>query len=195
MADPERYATLTDLQSILTDRADAIVGLADDLAAASGAVESYAGRVFTLAESATARVFRPTRTDRVAVDDISSTSGLVVKIGQPGAWDTTLTADSDYWLTPDNAMEHGRPFERVWTARTLVPATWPTVQVTALWGWPAVPDEVRKATLMLAARLYSRRSSPTGVAGFGDYGVVRVTASDADVARLLDPYTKPSGGW
>jgi hypothetical protein len=48
------------------------------------------------------------------------------------------------------------------------------------------PD-VQLAILLLASRLYKRRQSPEGVAGFGVEGVVvRVLASDPDINRLLE---------
>lgn len=191
MADPERYATVSSLSAMLTDRPSALVGLSDVLDAASGAVESYCGRVFTKAETASARQFTVNRSDRVHVDDIAALTDLAVKVGTPGAF----VAISAYWLTPLNSFALGRPAEWVYSGDLFTVATGPTVEVTALWGWPSVPAEVSRATLLMAARLWSRQSSPTGVAGFGDYGVVRVTSSDADVARLLDPYAKPSGGW
>lgn len=46
------------------------------------------------------------------------------------------------------------------------------------------PD-VTEAILLLAGRLYNRRNSPEGVAGWGDMGVVRVVSVDPDVERLL----------
>jgi hypothetical protein len=47
-------------------------------------------------------------------------------------------------------------------------------------------DEVQEAIVLLASRLYKRRNSPEGVAGWNDLGVVRIAASDPDVARLLE---------
>jgi hypothetical protein len=47
--------------------------------------------------------------------------------------------------------------------------------------------EVLEAILMIASRLYKRRQSPEGVAGFGGEGaVVRIVASDPDVVSLLE---------
>ena len=47
--------------------------------------------------------------------------------------------------------------------------------------------EVDTATLLLASRLYKRRQSPEGTAGFGGDGVVvRVLANDPDVKALLE---------
>jgi len=48
-------------------------------------------------------------------------------------------------------------------------------------------DDVQTAVIMMAARLYARRRSPEGVAGFGAEGLtVRVLASDPDIYRLLE---------
>ena len=45
---------------------------------------------------------------------------------------------------------------------------------------------MQEAIILLASRLYKRRQSPEGVAGWGDLGVVRILASDPDINRLLE---------
>ena len=40
---------------------------------------------------------------------------------------------------------------------------------------------------MLASRLFRRRLSPEGVAGFGEFGAVRVIAQDPDIEALMTP--------
>lgn len=47
-------------------------------------------------------------------------------------------------------------------------------------------DETQEAIVLLASRLYKRRNSPEGVSGWGDLGVIRILASDPDIARLLE---------
>lgn len=47
-------------------------------------------------------------------------------------------------------------------------------------------DEVQEAILLLSSRLYKRRQSSEGVAGWGDLGVIRIMASDPDIERLLE---------
>jgi hypothetical protein len=47
-------------------------------------------------------------------------------------------------------------------------------------------DETQEAIVLLASRLYKRRNSPEGVAGWGDLGVIRIVASDPDIALLLE---------
>lgn len=48
--------------------------------------------------------------------------------------------------------------------------------------------EVVEAILMVALRLYKRRQSPEGVAGWDDMGVVRIMARDPDVERLIEQH-------
>lgn len=47
-------------------------------------------------------------------------------------------------------------------------------------------DETQEAILLLSSRLYKRKNSPEGVAGWGDLGVIRIIATDPDITRLLE---------
>jgi hypothetical protein len=49
------------------------------------------------------------------------------------------------------------------------------------------PDVVQ-AVLLLGSRLYKRRLSPEGVAGWDDMGPVRVLNRDPDVDRLIEQH-------
>lgn len=189
MSEPERYTTVELLQDRLTERADAVDGITQALAAASTAVERYCHRVFTLAGTASARVFAPLSASHCIVDDIGSTTDLEIALGWDGQFDTTLTS-TEFWFLDPNAIERGEPFTDLRSAGLFTRLDRPTVQVTARWGWPAIPDDVAEAVLLLASRLWSRRTSPTGVAGFSEYGVVRITAADADVTALLYDYRR-----
>jgi hypothetical protein len=64
-----------------------------------------------------------------------------------------------------------------------------TLQVTAKFGWSAVPVDVEEACLLKAASLFKRKDAPFGVAGFGEFGVVRIRR-DSDVGELLNPYVR-----
>lgn len=55
--------------------------------------------------------------------------------------------------------------------------------------------EVTQATLLLAARLYKRRLSPEGVAGWSDLGVIRVVARDPDIERLIEQHIDAYKAW
>lgn len=58
------------------------------------------------------------------------------------------------------------------------------------------PEDIRAALMMQAQRLFARRSSPTGVAGYSDVGPVYVSRWDPDVERLLrvGSWAKPRVG-
>lgn len=61
-------------------------------------------------------------------------------------------------------------------------------EVTGTWGWPDVPAAITQATRIMVSRIMKRQESPQGVAGFGEYGVVRISRIDPDVMSLLAPY-------
>jgi hypothetical protein len=46
--------------------------------------------------------------------------------------------------------------------------------------------EVTEAILLMASRLFKRRQSPEGVAGWSDLGAVRIVSRDPDVEALLE---------
>jgi hypothetical protein len=75
--------------------------------------------------------------------------------------------------------------------------TWPTgtlrpsVQVTARWGWDAVPAPVRQSTLHLAASLFKLEHAPFGVLAVGDFGPIKAPADTLrNVKALLEPYRR-----
>ena len=189
------YVALSELKSALgitgsTD--DSFLNLAIDSAEES--IDDLCGRVFTAAGSASARTYRA-QPYLAVTDDVSTLTGLVVKTDTSGdgTFDTTW-ASTDYQVEPLNNLTKGRSVNNL---RAVGSYTFPvygdglaSVEVTADWGWPAVPDSIKQATLMLAARLYSRKASPMGVIGVGDFGPVRVSRSDPDIAHLLMDYRR-----
>lgn len=179
----------------ITDAAvDDLLDLARE--AASRAVDAYCGRRFYQDASASARTYRMAgrlvSTDDgevLLVDDISTATGLIVEVGNTTDGWTVVTSEVE--LTPDNALARGR------AAEGLLRPYWPQasratrVRVTARWGWAAVPPEVAEAALILAGRLYKRKDSPEGVMGSSEWGVIRVSRTDPDVASLLADYALP----
>lgn len=168
------------------------------ISSASLWVNSYCGRDFNDAGTATARTFH--LTGQVAVvDDFHTTTGLVVKTdsGNDGTFETTWSA-SDYQLEPLNGVANGLtgwPYTKIRFVDRYVYRTRggrPVVEVTAQWGWASVPAPVKKATMIQAARLFKRRHSPEGILGGSEqFGAVRVGSRlDPDVQALLDPYRR-----
>jgi hypothetical protein len=201
------YATVGELRASLSNNANLDAGaLAAALRAASRAVDDHCqrpGRKFWLDAATTSRTYRPADPWCCWVDDIGTSTGLVVKTDtdNDGTFETTWTA-ADYQLEPLNASTNGtaHAFTQLVAVGDLTfpylisYRRRPTVQVTARHGWSSIPDPVRQATLLLGARYYRRRDVPFGnEAGFGDFGPMRITTRDADVMSLLAPYTIPTG--
>ena len=197
------YCEVADLRALFAD-----AGSVSDLAvverainSASRAIDRYCGRFFYLEAATSTRVYRPTEPDIAWVDDIGSLDGLVIRTDTngDGTWATTLDSD-EYLLEPLNANVVGAGSTvqpHAWwrivpldTRYFPVSASRVTLQVTAKFGWSAVPDEIGEACLLKAAGLYKRKDSPHGVMGFDGFGAVRVTRQDPDVIALLRPYMK-----
>jgi len=202
---PALYATLADLKQIRpspTGNADIDAALLRALNTASRRIDRMCGgRQFWLDKTATARIFRPQ--GRVApaqygewllIDDIGDPTGMIVEVGNG----TTFTAITNYDTGPENAIAYQTPITKLfrrlmpWTNWTMQPNA--QIRVTALWGWPIIPDEVVQATLIMANRLYLRKDSPEGVLGNSEWGVVRVGARDPDVSELLGDLMLPGVG-
>lgn len=187
------YTRLSDLKNLL-----AITRSSDDdaLYLAIDAAQAWINsNVRTFAKSTTAepRRFTLANKDLLLVDDIATADDLEVATSNGDGTYTALPASS--WTTWPTTALTGVPARPV-TGIRLVGGCWRIdaygVQVTARWGWPTIPPEVSQAALLLSARLFKRKDSPSGlVEGVGEIGLVRITASDADVRSLLGPFMLP----
>jgi hypothetical protein len=203
MAITNGYATLTQIKNYMSISDNTDNDLLEDLIeSASRSIDRIANRRFYLDANASARLYRAYSDIFVYVDDIGTTSGLLVAldINGNGTYTKTLTLNTDYILDPLTASSLGRPF----TQLTMVSNTesWPIfpgltqnglrpgVQVTARWGWPSVPDDINMACLILTADLYKRKDAPGGILGLGDLGVVRMSPIGRDVTAMVRAYKK-----
>lgn len=198
------YATLAELKAMLdipVEYTDKDTRLERAVEGASRRIDGWCHRSFTTAGtaagSATARVFSPQSGGVVYLDDVANTAGFVVKTDDnaDGTYETTWAA-TDYQLEPLNAIGRGEPGYRLLAVNRVFP-TWTApapIQVTANWGWPSVPHDVREACLLLAGRQFKRGDSLLGVAGFGDIGAITVRSVDPDVTALLQPYRRLAVG-
>ena len=158
------------------------------IAASDKEIDQITGRTFVVPSGATAKTFIPYDDYTLYVDDVAQLTGLVVKedTNLDGTYDTTLTITTDYVVDGNNA-----PYRVI---KRVDGDTWPrdrygraTCQVTAFYGYGmAVPDQIKQCSLVIAARLYQRRSSPLGFqAGSVDVGFVRISRTDPEVIALL----------
>jgi hypothetical protein len=169
MAYGDPYASVLELETRLgqTDNGT----FADLLDMASRAIESFTRRQFnkqTTGPVATARRFRALDPQRLPVDDFHVVTDLAIEVNGT-AWDVT-----DVELRPPDGVVNGQSgwpfFDLLTLARTWPPGRRAKVEVTAHWGWNAVPEGIRQATLDLAEIM--------SYGGGGGSGVVRAEAID-----------------
>lgn len=161
---------------------------------ASRAIDLATNRQFGVDAAPTTRFYRSKTVSpcvaRVKIDDIMTTTGLVV-VTNDGT-DTPI----GHTLTPVNNLVKGKP----WTELRLMNyygcriARWQAedVKVTGTFGWTAVPTTIKQACLLQANRFLARREAPFGVAGSPDQGSeMRLLARvDPDVAVLIARYVR-----
>lgn len=176
--------------------------IAAAITAASREVDGHCRRRFYADASTSARLFHRTENHTVRIDDaiVGSISAVELDTGVDRSWSKTLTA-AEWIAYPLNGIgDSGEawPVTKLRTAGQLIipqdtTSEMPTVRVTARWGWPSVPQPVKQAALILAAETYKLREAPFGVAGFDQYGAVRIK-SLPQVERMLAPYVLYEAG-
>jgi hypothetical protein len=203
MAMNNPYCSLNDakLAARITDTIDdALLELS--IESSSRDIDAYTERVFfSTGATAVSRVYIPQDLYLLETDDIISVTSIKSDSTGEGGFDLEWDV-SDFQLEPLNGIAGGitTPFTRI---RAVGSKLWPiyeprdinagqaSVEITGVFGFPSVPIAIKQATVLSALRAYKRYESPTGVLGFSDMGVVRVsTRLDPDVQRLIDPYRK-----
>lgn len=134
------------------------------------------------------------------VDDIATATGLIVKIDddRDGSFadSTALTIGTDFVLTPENAQRGPEP--RPYTAIRLTPygawGRWPAgcrVEVTAIYGWPAVPAPIETATIELVRLIRIQGPRATNVVNIGLENIEQVSPeARAIVEKLVRDYAR-----
>ena len=167
--------------------------------AASRLIDGYCNRKFWQSGTAS-RIYQAEDSFYCSIDDIAGTAITLKTSSQAdGTFDVTWKV-SDYQLEPLNGNLDGLEwsYDKI---RAVGDYLFPTVnanygeqalvQVTAVFGWPAIPEPVTQATIIQASRIFKRYDSPLGVAGFGDLGAIRVSRYlDPDMAQLVEPYRR-----
>jgi hypothetical protein len=201
MAITNGYCTLEQVKAALriTDTVDDSL-LEGSVESASRLIDGYAMRNFYQSGTVT-RLFATQDQLYCQTDDIAGTAiVLETSNAADGVFDVTWSP-TDYQLEPLNGNLDGIPwaFDRI---RAVGDYVFPTgnvigddeqalVRVTTVFGWPSVPKAVETACIIQASRIFKRFDSPLGVAGFGDFGAVRVSRFlDPDVEQLVMPYKK-----
>lgn len=204
MAITNGYCTLAQLKSYIDQGGNVTLGSGDDselefaINSASRSIDSWCNRRFYVDGAVSARVFVAESTTRLKVDDFSTSTGLVVKTDSTGngTFDRTWTA-ADYQLHPLNGVVEGIEGWPYWIIEAIDAEAFPVdrrarVQVTAKWGWAAVPDPVLQACLVQSLANFKRKDAPFGVIGFDELtGAVRAGGALESAAQThLAPYRR-----
>lgn len=176
-------------RAVLGEQVEAVSRMIDDICGRSFYQTASQARVFE-ADCARELEFGP-------FNDVVSVSSLKVDQDGDGVFETTISS-SDYQLGELNAAVQGWPYEELCLLNS---ATFPLyaasgreglVQITGVYGWPAVPSGVKAAARLLLNELVKLKDAPFGVAGATDVGVAYVRSNlPARVPDLLDRYIHP----
>lgn len=149
------------------------------LDAASKAVETYAGRDFDQTNGvATERIFQYDGSGFLDIDDCTSVTS--VKVYTPNVADYTMDA-TEWTAMPGTSLSpvfyylllHGGPyifsispemgFERNLDQYPPSRFKSSTIGVTATWGWPAIPSDVKLATALTIQHFVGTRGATEGL--------------------------------
>lgn len=190
----KEWAGLDDaIDDVIVDRA---------IGAVSRGIDNFTKTRFWQTSAGTARVFDSCDGRQLDIDDAVAVTQVATDTDTDGVFETVWAA-GDYQLFPLNpaAAPEPKPYTHLHAVGTLrfprptISSRAGLVEVTGTWGWPAIPDAVYQATLILVNRIVKRRGSPEGVAGFDEFGTVRISSrDDPDAVRYLLPYQKVEFG-
>ena len=134
----------------------------------------------------------PAVPDRIVpIDDLFLTNQVIGDlVFKDHATQAVLTLDR---LWPFNAAQTGDPYTAaLFAPGTLIPEGEGSIDLTAKFGWVAVPSTIKNAALLQAGRYFKRASSLFGVAGNDAMGnVMRLWAQlDPDVEMMVRDFRR-----
>tara|TARA_Y100000052_G_C2929913_1_gene73708 strand:+ start:78 stop:716 length:639 start_codon:yes stop_codon:yes gene_type:complete len=171
---------------------------------ASRQIDRICRRRFWQDSTVQVRTFTPISNIFLEVPDISTTTGLIVKTDSTdnGTYDTTLTINTDFIVTPTNPRllgtgsgEH-EPFTQIRILNTrsserFDPDIINNVQITAKFGFAVIPEDIKQATLIQALRLFKRKDTPFNVFGNEQTGTVELfNKFDPDAMSLIKNFRR-----
>ena len=169
-------------------------------------IDKITGRRFYQDESVAVRTYTPVNAFILDVDDISTATGLIVKLddNDDGTHETTLTINTDFILNPTNpdlikqtgGTSYYAPYQQIRildsrSSERFDPTIINNVQVTAKFGYSFVPEAIKQATLIQALRLFKRKDAPFNILGNEQTGQIELfNKFDPDARELIKGYIK-----
>ena len=196
------YATVTEIKTSLnkTDNTDDGV-LVQLLDAASENIDRFCNRPdgFMADTTATARLYRGSGTGWQRIDEFVEVSTVKVKPSSTSSYETWTSSDylecaGDERFPNYNPTVQGKPYDALRVDPNgdytifYQDGTYPTVEITAKWGYATqVPYSIKTACIMQAERWYKRmKSGMSDTLASAEIGMLMYTRSlDPDIQRLL----------
>jgi hypothetical protein len=173
---------------------------------ASRQIDKITGRRFYQDSSAQVKTYTPNNEFILDVDDISTTTGLIVKLddNDDGTYETTLTINTDFIVEPVNPdiikITGGTTYLAPYTELRILntrsserfdPSIVNNVQVTAKFGYSFIPEPIKQATLIQGLRLFKRKDAPFNILGNEQTGQIELfNKFDPDARELIKGYIK-----
>lgn len=158
------------------------------ISAASRQVDDYTGRRFYLDDTDSLREYLATGDPVLEVHDFATTTGLTVV-----DYGTEVVLGTDFYVAPINGIAANgepTPFNQLVRFYSIPWADYgqgPTISVTAQWGWAAVPDLVKQATILLAADMKENGNAYFGVIGLDAGATIRARVNTV-AGSLINRY-------
>lgn len=169
------------------------------IGAACRAFDNATGRRYYLdADAAQVRTYTPQSGRITMIDDLVTMTSVKIDRNGDGIYEETWTLGTEYVLEPSNGPADGKPYEhlhcRRWANRYFPTDVELSVQVTAKFGWPSIPDDVEAAVTILATKMLRRmREAPFGIvaiSGMDQVALRSIARSDPDVAPIVAAYSR-----
>ena len=174
------YATLSDYEAVYGPGAEDTASVEGALDAVSDYIDNITQRRFVREAEETQRVFQsyPYEGGMVASTDDMSEEPSAVEAWNGSAWE----AITGTYSTPFDAPTRNEPYLSLHKDCYTAPAR---IRVTARWGWPEVPADIKRATIELAAIVLVEGPRATNVQTVVDSGFNAERALQPSVNRLL----------
>lgn len=189
MAITNGYATLDELKSRLdVTNGNHDAKLEQIIEAASRQIDGWTARTFYVEEGVT-RTVTADEGDVLLLDrDLIALDGIATDEDGDRVYEIS-------WDVSQVEFDGDPPYQALYLvplASRFFPLGRNRVQVTGDWGYSAtVPDAIREACLLVAARYFKRKDAPFGVAGSADHGqLLTLPGMDPDVKQLISQYRK-----